>query len=144
MTKACNVCQKVKPITEFYKEAALASGIRNQCKECKSKTTAEWRERNRDKYNADMRAYRAKHYEKLRLYRYGITLETYHFMLREQNNCCKICEKAPSAKKQRSLVVDHCHTTGRVRGLLCYGCNRAIVILDNQTLLKKALEYLKP
>ena len=52
---------------------------------------------------------------------YGITLDTYDAMLKEQNYVCKICkEPCPTGRK---LAVDHDHTTGQVRGLLCLGCN---------------------
>lgn len=52
---------------------------------------------------------------------YGITVEQYEEMLASQNGVCAICQNPP-AKKQR-LHVDHCHTTGRVRALLCWTCN---------------------
>lgn len=60
---------------------------------------------------------------------YGITLADFERMLVEQNHNCKICEK-PSAKG-KSLHVDHCHATGRVRGLLCNRCNWYLSVFDN-------------
>lgn len=66
---------------------------------------------------------------------YGLTKEGYLALLSKQNSCCAVC------KKDKKLVVDHCHKTQRVRGLLCHGCNRDVSILDNPTLLESAKEY---
>lgn len=73
--------------------------------------------------------------------RYDLTPEEHAKMMHDQKGVCAICEKLPNGK--RPLVVDHNHTTGKVRGLLCYGCNRALHILEAADLLQKALAYLK-
>lgn len=80
--------------------------------------------------------------------RYGISLEEYACMLEAQNGVCKICFKVERALNNkgeiRALAVDHCHTTGRARGLLCHKCN---VLLgkaeDNIMLLQNAIFYLE-
>ncbi|WOL25647.1 hypothetical protein [Pectobacterium phage PcaP1EGY] len=78
---------------------------------------------------------------------YGITLDTYEVMLTEQNHKCKICGgdgfiMNPNRHKLK-LVVDHCHTTGKVRGLLCHNCNRALGLLqDSEESLRAAIAYL--
>lgn len=75
------------------------------------------------------------------LKRYGLTPESYGSLLEKQNNCCAICQE-PS--KGGRLSVDHCHRTGRVRGVLCKNCNTAIGLLrDAPSLFFKAIEYLK-
>lgn len=71
--------------------------------------------------------------------RYGITLDRYEAMVREQNNQCAICEIVPTGRR---LAVDHDHTTGVVRGLLCANCNRGIGnFRDNADLLALAALY---
>ncbi|WPJ53570.1 hypothetical protein RCIP0083_00040 [Klebsiella phage RCIP0083] len=56
--------------------------------------------------------------------------------------CSKICGKHES-EQRRALAVDHCHTTGSVRGLLCDNCNRGIwYFRDNHEVLKAAIKYL--
>lgn len=71
--------------------------------------------------------------------KYKITVEEYERMLVAQNGVCAICEKQPS---KRRLHVDHCHKTGRVRGLLCSNCNTAIGKLnDDPALMLKAASY---
>lgn len=56
---------------------------------------------------------------------YGITAEEYWAIYEHQGGCCYICQRATGVRKR--LSVDHCHETGRVRGLLCTGCNRNVL-----------------
>lgn len=80
--------------------------------------------------------------EKLRL-SFGITLSDYNKMMEAQKDRCAICGIHNSDCK-RSLAVDHCHTTGRVRGLLCGKCNSAIGLMNESTeVLKNAISYLE-
>lgn len=75
--------------------------------------------------------------------KYGITLEDYNIMLFEQDGCCTICN-THHTEFTKGLAVDHCHTTGKVRGLLCVQCNLALGnFKDDITLMKKAIKYLK-
>ena len=79
-----------------------------------------------------------------RLKTYGITLDDYERMAAEQNGVCAICKQARFTKQYPRLCVDHCHATGRVRGLLCSWCNSLIGHAgDNRTVLMAAVEYLK-
>jgi len=72
---------------------------------------------------------------------YGITKEQYFEMYEKQEGKCAICEEVPKTK--RLLHVDHCHSTGNVRGLLCSLCNTALgSFRDNTALLTRAIEYL--
>lgn len=78
---------------------------------------------------------------------YNITLDDYWCMLRAQNHTCAICGGEGfimnKDKHKLKLVVDHCHTTGKVRGLLCHNCNRALGLLkDDVVIMNKAVEYL--
>ncbi len=74
---------------------------------------------------------------------YKISLADYNEMLKEQNECCKICKRHKSEFK-RALAVDHDHTTGKVRGLLCDVHNRGLgYFQDNIKTLQEAIEYLK-
>jgi hypothetical protein len=91
--------------------------------------------------------YRAKHYagrvklqRKIQLnFGYGISLEDYDILLARQGGACAICGQ-PS---ERPLCVDHCHVTGRVRGLLCRNCNSAIgFYCDDPSLTRAAADYL--
>lgn len=73
---------------------------------------------------------------------YNINADQYDSILKEQNEVCAICQKEELCN--RLLAVDHCHTTKKVRGLLCTNCNMAIgKFQDNIEYLKRAVEYLE-
>lgn len=73
---------------------------------------------------------------------YGITIEDYLSIFDNQLGVCKIC-KQPCKTKSR-LSVDHNHKTGKVRGLLCNRCNRALGMFeDSPELLQSAIDYLE-
>lgn len=78
---------------------------------------------------------------------YSITAGEYSARLYQQDNRCKICKGEGflmAGHHQFKLVVDHCHTTGEVRGLLCHNCNRALGLLKDDTeVLTRAIDYLK-
>jgi len=77
---------------------------------------------------------------KRNLARYGITIDIYDSMLKNQNGVCKICGK----KDKRLLSVDHDHKTGKVRGLLCNKCNFALGYADdNPERLRDMARYLE-
>jgi hypothetical protein len=73
---------------------------------------------------------------------YGIDHQTYNKMFAEQNGCCRICLEHQT-NLARKLAVDHCHTTGQIRGLLCTKCNQALGLLnDDSTNVQRMMEYL--
>jgi hypothetical protein len=75
--------------------------------------------------------------------KYNIDLEEYYKILNEQNNQCAICKKSSTDLKYM-LAVDHCHKTGKVRGLLCSHCNTGLgQFKDDPNLLQLAINYLK-
>ena len=75
------------------------------------------------------------------LKKYGIDVAHYEALLISQDRCCAICRGQNTNKK--ALAVDHCHKTGKVRGLLCNSCNRGIGMLgDSSWRLRLAAEYL--
>lgn len=78
-------------------------------------------------------------------YKYGITEEEYLQMFLNQKNSCKICQTPFSDESRYTLaVVDHCHETGKVRGLLCQRCNRALGgFKDSLEILKNCISYLE-
>jgi hypothetical protein len=86
---------------------------------------------------------RAQYVHKLRL-KYGLTLEQYSAMCKAQNDSCPICKRHVDDFAKTKLVVDHNHTTGKVRALLCSSCNSAIGLLgEDIPRIQAAIEYLK-
>lgn len=138
--KTCNKCNNNKTASEFFKDKGIADGLSTICKSCKTETTMAWRAANREQYNANQRKQHAKNYTRNRLYRYDLTPEEYSSMMVAQDNKCAICNCPPQGT--RPLVIDHHHDSGKVRGLLCYGCNRALHVLEEAELLAKAQDYL--
>ena len=79
---------------------------------------------------------------------YGITEDEYEQMKKDQNYLCSICGSEGFLigrnNHTEKLAVDHCHTTGIVRGLLCHNCNRALGLMkDDTSILRRAVEYLE-
>jgi len=81
--------------------------------------------------------------------RYDITPECYEVMKITQNNLCAICGNPETARHNHSkriqkLAVDHCHKSGKVRGLLCQDCNRGIAKFhEDISRLENAIKYLE-
>jgi hypothetical protein len=74
--------------------------------------------------------------------KYGVTASAYSAMLVAQGGKCATCPTEHTVRKK--LSVDHCHSTGKVRGLLCQPCNMALGLLkDNTDTLLRAVDYLK-
>lgn len=89
----------------------------------------------------------AAYAERLLQRNYNVSRQTVEDMHKAQNNKCAVCggEGFKMAEHHKSkLVVDHCHITGKVRGLLCHNCNRALGLLkDKISVLKNAIQYLE-
>ena len=75
-----------------------------------------------------------------RTYKFGIAREQWDAMYAKNKGRCWICH----AKPKQALAVDHCHKSGKVRGLLCSNCNTGLGLFrDNQNLLTRAIQYLR-
>ena len=128
---------------------------------CKQKLKTEYARRNREKVNEAKRSYRLKNLDRDRankrawfaankdkhhgytLKKYGLSREDYTQRLSTQGGACACCG-ALRNEDGRRFYVDHCHVTGRVRGLLCYRCNTGIGSLgDNAEGVRRALDYLE-
>ena len=132
--KTCTKCHKEFPATTEYfnKNSHIKGGIRSLCKECQSKQDR--------KYYANVGRFGER---KNRLRRnFRITLDQYDEMFAAQNGVCAICGNInPDGNR---LAVDHDHKTGKVRGLLCAGCNIGLGNLkEDVTTLSNAIVYLE-
>lgn len=72
--------------------------------------------------------------------KYGLTGEEYLMLLENCGYRCQICGAPQKKEKRGRLCVDHCHTTGKIRGMLCNGCNRGLGLLGEH--ISQALKYL--
>lgn len=130
--KTCATCLIEKPFTEFYKGTGR-SKFTSYCKPC-------YILRVKKNYRSE-KGQEAYHRNRLKR-DFGLSLEKFKEMRSEQNNCCAICGIHESLTRKKILCVDHCHKTGKVRGLLCDTCNRAIGLLkDSPESLYSAYNY---
>lgn len=134
---------------QMSKDARRQQGLSSWCKDCRKQSSRGWSKANPEKVKETKRNARKKEgYQSLsRCYilnhRYGITLDGYDTLLEEQDGCCAVCNVKQSDKSYH-FHVDHCHTTGVVRGLLCSPCNVFLgVIKDDTDALKRAINYLE-
>lgn len=123
-TAVCPNCESEKPVSAFYEVKERRSGHSSWCREC-TKGKA-----------------RAKHI----FATYGITEVEYELLLESQHGVCAACGKSETAKFRNSLAmlsVDHCHETGKARGLLCHRCNRVLGhIGEDPEVLRGLLRYI--
>ena len=120
--KKCTKCGLEKSRAEFAKDKSKKFGLQSWCRSCHSD------------YNtgggADL------------IRRYGIGAEQKNIMVQKQNSRCAICRKRFSSGKDTQ--VDHCHTEGTIRGILCRKCNNGLGQFDDSTeLLRRAVVYLE-
>ena len=113
----------------------------NKCRLCKAASDKAYRAKNRDKLIASTanwhKTNRAHIQQYYRTKLYGLSKEQYEALLVSQNYKCAICKTADAKE------IDHCHTTGKVRGILCGPCNRGIGIFkENRTTIAAVLAYL--
>lgn len=128
--KKCSQCKDEKQIEMFCKNKNLRDGLNSICKEC-------------GKYNAKKYRLGTDNNARARLkYLYGISMETYQELFKAQGGKCGICETDKDPLGRR-FALDHCHETGKIRGLLCFSCNTGIGKLKSVELLKKAVKYLQ-
>lgn len=115
----CTCCKELKHEVEFSIHTRAASGRNNLCRVCQ-------------KY-------------RMKLQNYGVTREQYESMLSVQDHKCKVCgcNETSTRCTHGHLVVDHCHTTGKVRSLLCDMCNKTLgYTKDSIEQLQALIDYL--
>lgn len=118
--KLCSFCHEYKDFDNFGTNGD--DKLKSRCKDCQLK------------YNIKY------HKEVFRFDRYGITKEAFKQMLDNQHYMCSICKKPID---ERSSHIDHCHSTKKVRGILCEKCNKGLGQFDdNVEYLNNAIKYL--
>lgn len=141
-----------------HREKLLAKGkkYRETHREERSIYGKLYRKVHKEQIRVNAKKYREEHREEIKLYHrknkkrkkirdmkiyYDLSVDEYNEMLRIQNDRCAICGKKMLG---RFCHIDHCHKTGKVRGLLCHHCNAGIGnLFDDIAILEKAIKYLK-
>lgn len=123
----CNKCQRMLPIDKFRAKSGAPELVRSGCVEC-------------------LNTQRGKRQIVVTLAKYGLTVEQYEAILAAQGGRCAICReenKSPNVKYV-PLCVDHCHDTGKFRGLLCNKCNLGMGNFDDDPeRMEAAAEYVR-
>lgn len=158
--KKCSNCNLLKSEEEYNKSSFTLDKLYCYCRECDKKYKKEYRntEEGKKKKTEYSKKYYSKNKDRIKkkqkdnpnIHRntklkknFGIDLNQYNEMLNNQNKKCAICYIHES-ELIKKLAVDHCHKTGKIRGLLCMKCN---IILgqakDNIKILNSAISYLE-
>ena len=154
-TKVCTGCNETKTLDDFVRQKRTNSkgdtyyARTSKCKKCHTKNTNAWKKANKATYNSYKRLWRIKNkdseWARGIQYRYKVTEADYKRMLGSQGGACAICKCKENIFRGRSIYfcVDHDHATGKVRGLLCSACNRALGLFkDDTSIIKSSLDYL--
>lgn len=129
ITKTCNTCGATKPITDFYRQSSKKDGYQNRCKVCAN-------------IDVTSRLTKSKNRRYQLVSKYGLTPAEYDALLKKQDNCCAICKEPLTSS--RNVHVDHDHTFGYTRGILCRGCNQGLGnFRENKEALMNAITYLE-
>ncbi len=132
LIKACPKCRRFFGRDRFFPDKRMKDGLVTNCRSCRNKAATEWQRRNpQAKRNTHLKA------------KFGISLDQFNSLLASQNYRCALC-MTPEPRGRGTFHVDHCHDTGKVRGLLCHNCNTGIGKLgDNVESLRRAVDYLE-
>jgi hypothetical protein len=136
-TLICGKCRNHLPVDKFGVDNSRPSRRWKAyiCIECRTATEAKLKKEKPGQLNRTRRAASLKRY-------FGLTLDQFEGMVKEHNGVCGCCGKPP--REKTSLCVDHDHKSGKIRGLLCSGCNRSIGQLgDTIEGVERTLNYLK-
>jgi hypothetical protein len=157
--RTCRVCEQTLPITRFEQHGYGKKGRRWQCKDCRKKIKLAVYRANQEVYDAraiawrqanpeavrehDRRRYAKSPHRRLarRALMYGLTVAEIEAIRERQGGVCAICRQG--SPNERDLCIDHDHSTGEVRGLLCVLCNSGLgQFRDDPVILRAAIEYL--
>lgn len=142
--KECCKCLSFKTLDQFSLDRSKKSGIRPYCKECQREYKKSYLKKYPDRVKESDRKYKEANkkenyrWDNLRQ-KYNLSEEDYNILLHSQDNLCKVCSKFLTYPH-----IDHCHKTGKIRGILCPSCNTGLGKLgDTVEGVRKALEYLE-
>jgi hypothetical protein len=155
--KFCPPCETEKPLSEFSVDRAKKDGLRSWCRDCEAARNKARRDaltpEELEAERAKSKAWRLANPEKAFMSvrnatlkkKYGISHAEYEAMLAKQGGGCAICGSSDTGVSWTNYFhVDHCHTTGRVRGILCQPCNVTLgKMRESPDLLRLAADYLE-
>lgn len=153
ISKVCTRCKKEKSIHLFNRDRQKKDGVYPQCKVCTNNKFKLYQTKNKNEYriknNLASQKMRLKDVERSNKVKtkshlrknFNITIEDRQVLWDKQKGCCAICGKHESMFKYR-LSIEHCHETGRIRGLACFFCNVRIIGKINLKYSTPLIKYL--
>jgi len=135
--RRCTKCEELKSPDNFYNDKNnKRDGLCRHCKICMRNDRRVWAKTKGAKKFIRNQGYKS---------RYGISYEVFEEMLKSCDYTCHICGcKVVQKHGGNKACLDHCHTTGNLRGVLCNRCNKGIGLLDDSVdVLQKAIDYLQ-
>lgn len=151
--KYCPGCKETHSLENFHKSKSRPDGLTSWCKTCVKNNGAKWRKNNKERKNEYAKEYYQENKDRMNVRRierlYGLSPEEHQRMKDEQGNLCKLCNQPETGTnamngKIQELCIDHCHDTGKVRGLLCRRCNHLIAALgDTEQSIERVFHYMK-
>lgn len=133
-TKVCNRCKVEKQAAEFLVNSCTRDGLHSTCRDCQSAAL-------RKRYQENKEHVGFENWKHSLRRNFGLTYEDYLALLEGQEGKCAGCGARAAHSKARNLCVDHDHKTGRVRGLLCTNCNRAVGHMQNDPEIARKLAH---
>lgn len=128
--KRCPKCDTIKPLDTFGANRTAYDGKQPYCKPCSVAAVTKSRHKDPTSHRASSKAWREKnadrHADNNAKWKYGVEHGTYAKMFEDQGGKCAICETQEPGAGCTRFPIDHCHDTGKVRGLLCNSCNNGI------------------
>jgi len=133
-TKICSSCREEKEIERFQKKG---EGFSSQCKDCRNKYNREvWYKNNKERQKEQTAKWKKKNKSRVIAVRHNLNEEEVKKALNNFNGFCQICGRETDGKE----VLDHCHETKKVRGVICFNCNTLLGRLgDNLESVKDIL-----
>ena len=140
--------ERVPTEEQLTKQRVSNKRWRDNNRDKQHESCRKWRKNNPGKHNQFNKDWRASNPDKVRVSflknKFGITQLDFDSMLKEQGGKCAVCGADQPGGGRKHLCVDHCHDTGKVRGLLCIKCNTGLGAFDDDVvLLSSALTYLE-
>lgn len=149
--KTCSTCGATRSRSAFRSLQKNPRELRAKCIPCERKYSRDWNRRNPGRHKLNKVVYNERHADKVMRarrnnelkYRLGITLAEAEAMIAAAGGC-EVCGATEGDSRGYRLNVDHCHATGRIRGILCRRCNTALgQAKDDPGLLRRLADYLE-
>jgi len=138
----CRKCKKEKTTKDFYPAELLKKS--KCCRSCLYTEVRACRAKNPERYKKNREAYQRNNAFRAKLLRMNLSDSFYAETLEKQNGKCAICKAEKYDRLGRRFAIDHCHDTGKIRGLLCSQCNVALgMFKDSEEVLENAIKYLR-